>query len=110
MRLRVVCGAEDAFGPGKAQLLHELHQTGSLVQAAKAMKMSYMKAWTLVKAMNKHFVEPLVVLSRGGTHGGGARLTSTGEEVLLAYKRLRTKAEAAAKGKPWKRIKSLLKD
>ena len=108
-RLRIVCGAEDAFGPGKAQLLSEVHQTGSLSQAAKALKMSYMKAWTLVQAMNKHFVEPLVKLSRGGSHGGGARLTPTGEEVLRSYQQLREKVEQAAEGNHWKKIKELLR-
>ena len=108
-RLRIVCGAEDAFGPGKAQLLSALHRKGSLTQAAKELSMSYMKAWTLVQSMNKHFVEPLVTLSRGGSRGGGAQLTTTGEKVLQAYQELRTEVEAAAEGSPWKKIKTLLR-
>jgi molybdate transport system regulatory protein len=108
-RLRIVCGVEDAFGPGKAQLLHALAQSGSLTKAAKTMKMSYMKAWTLVKGMNKHFVEPLVVLSRGGSQGGGAQLTTTGQKVLQAYDQLRTNVDAAAESSPWVTLKELLR-
>ena len=73
VRLRVVCGEADAFGPGKAQLLESLLETGSLNRSASAMKMSYVKALALVRAMNAHFAEPLVVLSRGGKDGGGAQ-------------------------------------
>ena len=108
-RLRVVCGNRDAFGPGKAQLLEELSRTGSLNKASKALNMSYMKAWTLVKAMNEHFVEPLVSLSRGGIKGGGAELTETGQEVLRAYHQMRREVEAAAEGDQWRTIKSLLR-
>lgn len=108
-RLRVVCGDRDAFGPGKAQLLEELNRTGSLNKASKALHMSYMKAWTLVKAMNEHFVEPLVHLSRGGSKGGGAELTDTGHEVLRAYHKMRSEVEAAAEGDQWRTIKALLR-
>ena len=66
VRLRIVRGEDDAFGPGKAQLLESLLETGSLNRSAGAMKMSYVKALALVRAMNAHFAEPLVVPSRGG--------------------------------------------
>ena len=38
VRLRVIRGSEDAFGPGKAQLLESLVETGSLNRSASAMK------------------------------------------------------------------------
>ena len=38
VRLRVIRGSEDAFGPGKTQLLESLAETGSLNRSASAMK------------------------------------------------------------------------
>lgn len=56
--------------------------------------MSYRRAWLLVETMNRCFREPLVTTLAGGRHGGGAQLTSTGEQVLKSY--LRTYARAVA--------------
>ena len=49
--IRVYHGRVFAFGPGKAALLEQIGRTGSISEAAKAMEMSYMKAWKLVKSM-----------------------------------------------------------
>jgi len=109
LRLRIVRGEDDAFGPGKAQLLESLLQTTSLNRTASAMKMSYVKALSLVRAMNEHFREPLVELSRGGRQGGGTRVTAAGQEVLTEYHALCSASEAAAQP-GWKRLRKLVKD
>ena len=109
LRLRITHEGEDAFGPGKAQLLESLLETGSLNRSASAMKMSYMKALALVRAMNAHFAEPLVALTRGGPKGGGAQVTEIGRRVLSEYQAMRSASEAAAQP-TWKRIRRLLKD
>lgn len=88
IRLRITRGEEDAFGPGKAQLLESVLVTGSLNQTAKALQMSYVKALALVKAMNAAFAEPLVILSRGGNQGGGTQVTETGLKVLEEYQHM----------------------
>jgi len=49
------------------------------------MEMSYMRAWTLIRTMNACFKDPLVRAVRGGTKGGGAELTETGQHVLTIY-------------------------
>jgi len=72
------------------------------------MKMSYVKALALVRAMNAHFAEPLVVLSRGGTKGGGAQVTDTGRLVLSKYQAMRLASERAAQP-AWTGIRRLLK-
>ncbi|HEY5893763.1 MAG TPA: hypothetical protein VIT91_11080 [Chthoniobacterales bacterium] len=109
LRLRVVSGEQDAFGPGKAQLLESLLQTASLNRSAAEMKMSYMKALALVRAMNTHFAEPLVELSRGGRQGGGTRVTKAGMKVLEAYHEMRQASETAAKP-AWRRLKRWLRE
>jgi molybdate transport system regulatory protein len=109
VRVRVTRGEEDAFGPGKAQLLESLLETGSLNRSASAMKMSYVKALALVRAMNAHFREPLVELARGGKQGGGTRVTDAGRKVLAEFQAMRESSEAAALP-AWRRLRKLLKE
>lgn len=97
LRLRVVFGDAVMVGPGKVDLLEGIRETGSIAAAGRRMKMSYKRAWMLVETMNAAFREPLVDSTRGGAHGGGARLTPTGEAVLAHYRRLEGRvAEAGA--------------
>ena len=42
---RVMAKSERAFGPGKADLLENIAAAGSISKAAKAMDMSYSRAW-----------------------------------------------------------------
>ena len=109
LRLRMACEGDDAFGPGKAQLLESLLETASLNRTASAMKMSYVKALALVRAMNAHFHEPLVVLTRGGAKGGGTQVTDTGRKVLAEYQAMCADSEAAAQPS-WRRLRKLLRD
>ncbi|MBE9636099.1 winged helix-turn-helix domain-containing protein [Salipiger pacificus] len=76
------------LGPGKADLLEHIRETGSIAAAGRAMAMSYKRAWSLVEEMNSAFRAPLVDSSRGGAKGGGAHLTETGDEVLANYRAL----------------------
>jgi len=96
-RLRVSRGREIALGPGRVDLLELIAETGSLRAAANRMDMSYMRAWTLVKSLNRCFREPLVEVSRGGKLGGGAKLTLTGRNVIGLYRRMEKESERAVK-------------
>lgn len=84
------------FGPGKAELLERIRQTGSIAAAGRQMDMSYKRAWMLVEAMNAAFREPLVTSTRGGPGGGGAQLTEAGAAVLRLYHAIVATAAAAA--------------
>lgn len=94
-RIRVVFGRDIALGPGKVELLEHIAHAGSLRKAAAAMDMSYMRAWTLVKTMNRCFKKPLVVTTRGGTDGGHALLTDTGKVALDLYRRMEARSMRA---------------
>jgi molybdate transport system regulatory protein len=97
LRLRVVFTPGGMLGPGKADLLALIDETGSISGAGRRMGMSYKRAWTLVETLNTLFSGPLVESSRGGDGGGGARLTETGHTVLGHYRALeRRAAEAGA--------------
>lgn len=93
---RLIAKGERAFGPGKAELLEHIAAEGSISKAAKAMEMSYSRAWQLVDAMNNDFRKPLVESSTGGKKGGGAVLTKSGEEVLSLFRKMEQQLVAQA--------------
>ncbi|GJG89479.1 hypothetical protein tb265_46600 [Gemmatimonadetes bacterium T265] len=94
-RLRVLYGAAVAIGPGKADLLDAIARTGSISAGGRALGMSYRRAWLLVETMNRCFRAPVVTAAKGGSHGGGARLTPFGADVLAWYRVLEAEAAAA---------------
>lgn len=96
-RLRILLGAAVALGPGKAALLEAVTEAGSISGAARAMGMSYRRAWTLIEAMNCDFKKPLVQTSAGGSGGGGAQVTESGRDALRRYRAMEEKASAAVK-------------
>lgn len=88
-------GGVIAFGPGKAALLLAIAQYGSISAAARALGMSYRRAWLLVEEMNTSFQEPLVATATGGANGGGARITELAQTMLRRYEHMTAKAEVA---------------
>lgn len=96
LRFRLVLKPGFALGPGKADLLDAIGETGALAAAGDRLAMSPKRVWTLVREMNAAFREPLVETAKGGAGGGGtARLTPLGREVLARYRTLQRDAEAA---------------
>lgn len=94
-RLRVVIEPEVAIGPGKADLLEAIRDTGSISAAGRRLGMSYRRAWLLVDELNRHLGAPVVDAVTGGAKGGGAQLTRTGDEVLTRYRHMEEKCRAA---------------
>lgn len=97
LQLRLKFSDGGAFGPGKAELLAHIEQTGSISAAARAMRMSYKRGWQLVDDMNRVFRSPVVVTAAGGSQGGGAVLTAVGKRVLAAYRSLQAAANSAGR-------------
>lgn len=95
LRFRLLLGRDIAIGPGKADLLAALAETGSISAAARSMGMSYKKAWYLLDTMNRCFREPLIEAEKGGRSRGGAKLTPMGERLLHLYRAIETKAADA---------------
>jgi molybdate transport system regulatory protein len=89
LRLRLYLG-DAMLGPGRADLLQGIADTGSISAAGRAMGMSYRRAWTLVETLNAAFATPLVDSIRGGPGGGGARLTEAGAQVLHHFRQIET--------------------
>jgi molybdate transport system regulatory protein len=83
-------------GEGFALLL-EIERAGSLVAASNNLKISYRKAWGLLREVEQHLGFPLVERKRGGASGGRSVLSPEGEELLNAYRTLHYETDSALK-------------
>jgi len=95
LTLRVLGRGAPAMGPGKAELIARIEQTGSISAAARAMGMSYRRAWQLVEALNRTYREPVISTAIGGRRGGGARVTAFGKRLANRFRAMENKASAA---------------
>ncbi len=98
LTLRILARRLPAIGPGKADLLKKIADSGSISAAAREMGMSYRRAWQLVDAMNAAFSGPLVTTAIGGKRGGGAVVTDLGQEALAQFRKMEAKASNAISG------------
>lgn len=94
-RWRMMRGGIIALGPGKADLLEAIATTGSISSAAKALRMSYRRAWVLVATMNSSFRKRVVATS--AERRAGAMLTAEGRRILALYRRIEARSIAAAR-------------
>jgi molybdate transport system regulatory protein len=93
------------MGPGKAAMLEAVADTGSISAAARALGMSYRRAWLLVDTMNRCFAAPLVET----TAGAGARVTDRGAAALADYRALVERVEGVAAGAALERLEAMIK-
>jgi len=84
-----------AFGDGPYELLTRVEQTRSLHQAALQMKMSYSKAWRLIRTMEKRLGIPLLQRKVGGKFGGGSLITLEAKDLMARYEPFRKEAREA---------------
>jgi len=108
IRIGVPLGDCYAMGPGKADLLEAIHETGSISAAGRKLGMSYRRAWLLVDEMNRCFRTPVVEARLGGAGGGGAKVTGLGLEALVRYRELQDQAWEAVR-KPFLEFRQLLR-
>jgi molybdate transport system regulatory protein len=108
-RLRISKADNIAIGPGKVALLEAIVDTGSITAAAKALGMSYRRAWLLIDSMNQMFISPVVDAATGGKHGGGTSVTTTGLKVIECYRRIERDALKASTD-DIKKLSRLLRD
>jgi len=85
------------IGPGKIALLERVAEAGSISAAARAMGMSYRRAWELIDDLNRCFGRPVVRTKAGGPRGGGAELTALGRDLVAHYRAIEAKAGEAAR-------------
>ena len=110
LKLQLLHHGEIALGPGKAELLEAIERMGSISAAARAMGMSYRRAWLLVDTMNRCFAEALVEAHPGGGKQAGARVTEAGKRAGEAYQALSEMAGASAQGVALNALRRMLRD
>jgi N-terminal domain of molybdenum-binding protein len=84
---------DKVFGPGPAQLLEHVAQSGSLRKAAAELDMSYSKAYWTLRAMEDRLGFALLTRTVGGASGGGSKLTPEALDLLTRYRALEAEAE-----------------
>lgn len=110
LKLQIACGDALAIGPGKASLLEAIIEHGSISGAARALGMSYRRAWLLVDEMNRCFDPPVVETLRGGGLERGARITVAGTAVLEAYREMEREAAIIADQPAYARLRAALRE
>lgn len=95
LRLRIDFSPSGSVGPGKIRLLELIGDTGSISAAARALEMSYRRAWLLIDDLNQLFRDPVVSASAGGRKGGGAELTPFGRTLIGEYRAIEAEVHAA---------------
>jgi molybdate transport system regulatory protein len=98
LSIRIDLENGDRIGPGKIALLEAIRSTGSISGAARALHMSYRRAWLLVEEINHALREPAVAAETGGRSGGGAIVTPAGERLVGLYRTIESQARSAAGG------------
>lgn len=94
---RIDVDGKGRIGPGKAELMDAIRETGSISGAAKALGMSYPRALKLVDELNALSETPLILKQHGGANRGGAELSDTGHSVLACYKTMHEQADTVSK-------------
>jgi molybdate transport system regulatory protein len=84
------------LGPGKVELLEHIGRERSISAAARAMEMSYKRAWELVDTMNRMFREPVVVTLPGRNTAGATEVTVFGQRIVALYRAAERQAGSAA--------------
>ena len=74
------------LGSDRIALLEKIDEYGSITKAAKAVGISYKKAWDTIDAINNLSEKPLFLRMTGGKSGGGTSLTEEGREVIRTYR------------------------
>ncbi|MBR1146977.1 MULTISPECIES: winged helix-turn-helix domain-containing protein [unclassified Bradyrhizobium] len=97
LSVRIDLDANARIGPGKIQLLENIHTCGSISAAGRAMEMSYKRAWDLVDEINRICRQAAVERQTGGKNGGGAVLTSFGISLVKRYRKIERNAASAAR-------------
>jgi molybdate transport system regulatory protein len=97
LSVRIDLDTEGRIGPGKIQLLENIHACGSISAAGRAMDMSYKRAWDLVDEINRICRQAAVERQTGGKNGGGAVLTPFGVSLVARYRKIERDAATAVR-------------
>ncbi len=95
IRLRIF-KADKVFGPGVAELMRLVDETGSLSEACRRMDMAYSKGWKIIKRSEKDLGLRFMSGTRGGENGGQTVLTEEGRDILRRYTKMKAELDTKA--------------
>ncbi len=75
------------FGEGRMDLLKAVHETGSILQAAKRTGIQYKRAWVLLHDAEQRLGAKLLLSDRGGAGGGGTSITPLAKALLNIWEK-----------------------
>lgn len=76
---------EGFFGPGVRDLLLNIESEKSVRAASEKMRISYSKAWKIIRNVEKAMGESAVIRIHGGSDGGSASLSPACRALLRKY-------------------------
>jgi molybdate transport system regulatory protein len=79
------------LNPRAIELVKAVHETGSILAAAKASHMAYPQAWNLLNTVNHIANLPVVVRQHGGECGGGTIITPFGMQLVKKFEKLQAR-------------------
>ncbi|RCW47385.1 MULTISPECIES: NTP transferase domain-containing protein [unclassified Halanaerobium] len=84
--------SDKVFGDGPCDILLRIDRYGSLNKAAQDINMSYSQAWNLINDIEHRLGFKLIERHKGGSSGGGSKLTSKGRKFLNNFLAFRKEA------------------
>jgi len=84
------------LGSGRFRLLTALEESGSLNATARALGISYRKAWSQLQDMEEHAPFALFERRAGGKGGGATQLTPEAKKLLQQFRKLRQQVHRQA--------------
>jgi molybdate transport system regulatory protein len=92
---------EAVFGNGIAELLEEIDNHHSILEAANHLEMSYRYALHRLTLAEERLGEALVTRIRGGAKGGGSsQVTDFGKDLVKRYRNAQTELDNVLKKIP----------
>ncbi len=86
VKLRLVNGRGHDIGPGIIEILEEVEETGSVLKAARKVRISYSKALNILKKAETGSGRALVVSRSGGANGGSSILTDYAKDLIRVFR------------------------
>jgi len=86
-KLEVMIGDQVVLDDKIALLLKLVDREGSLLRAAKAIGMPYSRAWEAIARIERLLGVKIIESRRGGSRGGGSRLTEEGRKLVEIFER-----------------------
>lgn len=93
---RLLRGGRPVLSARHLAILEAVRDLGSLNAGAKHLRISYRDAWEKIREAEAGTGLHLVAARTGGRHGGGSRLTATGEELVARLRAFETEQRRAA--------------